>query len=104
MTTNENEIPQFSVLQEHRLSVIVDELRMDNVRITTTLQHVEHDLKAHKDEVHIALGRLNEKIDALSQRFNEVAGDVKVMAAKIAFGAILFGMVLQVVAKHFGLI
>lgn len=103
MTPYENE-QHTNETTERKLDAIVDELRMDNVRVTTTLAYVQSELREHKTEVHISLGKLNDKIDQLSNRFNDVASEVKVMAAKIAFGAIALGMALQVLGKHFGLI
>lgn len=103
MTPNEQEYSYIDTT-DRKIDAIVDELRMDNVRVTTTLQYVQTELRDHKTEVHISLGKLNDKIDALSDRFNEVASDVKVMATRIALGAIALGMIAQIAAKHFGLI
>ena len=82
----------------------LDALRLDHAKLTAKVDFVEQELRASKTEAHNRFERLETKIDDLSRQFADVSTEVKVMAVKIAGGAVAAGLVLQVILKHFGLI
>jgi hypothetical protein len=96
----DNEQREFHVKEFEKL----DALRLDHAKLSAKVDFVETELRASKQENNNRFERLEKKIDNLHNLFTEVTSDVKVMATKIAGGAVAAGLVLQVILKHFGLV
>lgn len=82
----------------------LDALRMDHAKLSAKVDFVEQELRANKSEAASRFERLEAKIDDLHQLFNNVSTEVKLMATKIAVGAVAAGIAIQVLLKHFGLV
>ena len=82
----------------------LDQLRLGHERISAKLEYMENDMREHKQLVNTNIKDLNDKIDRLHQRFDDVSTEVKVIALRVAYSAIAIGFIGQMVGRHFGLL
>ena len=82
----------------------LDALRMDHARLAAKTDFIEAELREHKSFVQKSISDLDAKIDKLHERFDSVSGEVKTLALKVAYGAIIVGFVGQILLKHYGLL
>ena len=89
----------------------LDNLRIDHAKLTAKVEFIEDELREHKGVVREAISELNDKIMSLDrkvdnflEKFMETRSEIKLLAAKVAFGAVVVGLIAQVIMNHLEII
>jgi hypothetical protein len=87
---------------DHHEETELHKLSHEITRLITRVDYHEKEMLENKRVADNRFQKLEEKIDQLFDKFNEVSVEVKIVALKIAGGAVVLGIGSQLLFKHFG--